>query len=143
MGGRCVAPIRGADGHIHLSGPALPRGEVLRRELARTVGDPALRLAYATPTGAGRTGRTARRLADDGDRAVTSLTRDGTPVAMVSLLARGWQWHLTLRVAMTMAALASTTTGLTALDVAQLEETRASGARPPRQANAPGQIWKR
>jgi hypothetical protein len=118
------------DGHIRLSGAALPTGEVLRRELARTVGDPALRIAYAAPSGAwvGADGGPIT-LRDDRDRAVTTLTRGGELVAAVEHDVGLRAAPDLLAVATTMAGLAIENDRLRALDAAQLEAARASGAR--------------
>ncbi len=117
------------DGRIVLSGEPLPVAETLRRRLARVVGDPSLRLAILGPEGRwlAPNGKPVT-LRDDQERATTTLTRDGQVIAAV-------EYDHALRatpdlvvVATTMAGLAIDNVRLAALDVAQLEEMRNSGA---------------
>jgi hypothetical protein len=117
------------DGRIVLSGEPLPVAETLRRRLARVVGDPSLQLAIHGPDGRwfAPSGKPVT-LRDDQERATTTLTRDGQVIAAV-------EYDHALRatpdlvvVATTMAGLAIDNVRLAALDVAQLEEMRNSGA---------------
>jgi hypothetical protein len=117
------------DGRIVLSGEPLPVAETLRRRLARVVGDPSLQLAIHGPDGRwfAPSGKPVV-LRDDQERATTTLTRDGQVIAAV-------EYDHALRaspdlvvVATTMAGLAIDNVRLAALDVAQLEEMRNSGA---------------
>jgi signal transduction histidine kinase len=117
------------DGRIVLSGEPLPVAETLRRRLARVVGDPSLRLAILGTEGRwlAPNGKPVA-LRDDQERATTTLTRDGQVIAAV-------EYDHALRatpdlvvVATTMAGLAIENVRLAALDVAQLEEMRNTGA---------------
>ena len=116
-------------GRIVLPGEALPAGETLRRRLANIVGDPSLRLALRSPDGAWLSPSGEHiELRDDRERATTTLTRDGEPVAAV-------EHDHSLRaspdivvVATTMFGLAIDNVRLGALDAAQLHEMRDSGA---------------
>jgi signal transduction histidine kinase len=117
------------DGRIVLSGEPLPVAETLRRRLARAVGDPSLQLAIHGPDGRwfAPSGKPVD-LRDDHERATTTLTRDGQVIAAV-------EYDHALRatpdlvvVATTMAGLAIDNVRLAALDVAQVEEMRNSGA---------------
>lgn len=120
-------PTRG--GRIVLSGAPLPVAEVLRRRLAKLVGDPSLRLAIAGPDGQWLAPNGRRLvLRDDNERATATLTRDGQVIAAV-------EYDHALRlapdlvvVATTMAGLAIDNVRLAALDAAQIEEMRNSGA---------------
>ena len=117
------------DGRIVLSGEPLPVAETLRRRLARVVGDPSLRLAILGPAGRwlAPNGKPVL-LRDDQERATTTLTRNAEVIAAV-------EYDTALRatpdlvvVATTMAGLAIDNVRLAALDVAQLEEMRNTGA---------------
>jgi hypothetical protein len=120
-------PARG--GRIVLSGEALPVAEALRRRLAKVVGDPSLRLAILGPEGRwlAPNGKPVA-LRDDKERATTKLTRDGQVIAAVEYDHALRATPDLVMVATTMAGLAIDNVRLAALDVAQLEEMRNSGA---------------
>jgi signal transduction histidine kinase len=117
------------DGRITLPGEPLPVADALRRRLAKAVGDPTVRLAVQGPDGhwLGTDGKPVE-LRDDGERATATLTRGGQVIAAL-------ECDSTLRASpdlvvatTTMAGLAIDNVRLAALDAAQLEETRNSGA---------------
>ncbi len=116
-------------GRIVLPGEALPAGETLRRRLANIVGDPSLRLALQSPEGAWLSpGGQHIELHDDRERATTTLTRDGETIAAVEHDHALRATPDIVVVATTMFGLAIDNVRLGALDAAQLEEMRDSGA---------------
>jgi hypothetical protein len=117
------------DGRIVLPGEALPAGETLRRRSANIVGDPSLRLALRSADGAwlSPNGRHIE-LRDDRERATTTLTREGETIAAVEHDHALRATPDIVVVATTMFGLAIDNVRLGALDAAQLEEMRDSGA---------------
>jgi hypothetical protein len=117
------------DGRIMLPGEPLPVADALRRRLAKTVGDPTVRLALQGPDGRwlSADGKPVE-LRDDGERATTTLTRGGQVIAALECDSALRASPDLVVATTTMAGLAIDNVRLAALDAAQLEETRNSGA---------------
>jgi hypothetical protein len=116
-------------GTIKLAGEPLPVADALRLRLAKAVGDPSVKLAIRGPDSRWLTpsGKPVE-LRDDRERATAILTRDGDVIAAL-------EHDQALRAspdlvvgATTMAGLAIDNVRLAALDAAQLDEMRNSGA---------------
>jgi signal transduction histidine kinase len=117
------------EGRITLPGEPLPVAEALRRRLAKAVGDPTVRLAVQGPDGQwlSADGRPVQ-LRDDGERATTTLTRGGQVIAALECDSALRASPDLVVATTTMAGLAIDNVRLAALDAAQLEEIRNSGA---------------